>query len=152
MRTFAAAFVAATMLLAAPAFADDDVNADVMKPIQQFSDGMSKGDVDKAAEAHVATPTIIDEFPPYTWAGTGSFAAWGADFGKDSTAKGIENPKLAVGKVHRMLVDGDHAYVVADAMYTFKQNGMVMGENATMTFVLNKTADGWKIAAWSFNY
>lgn len=146
----AAAFAA--LLIATPAFADDATDPDIMATLKTFSQGMSKGDAEKIASAQVANPTIIDEFAPYLWTGNGSIAAWGADFQKDAAAKGLTDPKLDVGKISRALVSGDQAYVSAAAMLTFKQNGMVMGENATITFVLNKTADGWKIAAWSFNY
>lgn len=150
MRRFALAV--ATLLIATPVFADDAPNADVMAPIQAFSEGMSTGDIAKAMAAHVANPTIIDEFPPYSWSGANSFQSWGGDFQKDATAKGITGSKLAIGKIHRTLVEGDHAYVVADANYSFKQGGMGMSENAVMTFVLDKTDAGWKIASWTFAY
>ncbi|HEX2590690.1 MAG TPA: nuclear transport factor 2 family protein [Rhizomicrobium sp.] len=152
MFKFAAAAFAAALLVATPVLADDATDPEIMATIKTFSDGMAKGDTDKIAAAQVANPTIIDEFSPYLWTGNGSIAAWGGDFQKDATAKGISEPKLVVGKVQRALVDGDKAYVVAAANYTFKQNGMIMGESATITMVLNKTADGWKIAAWSFNF
>ena len=36
------------------------------------------------------------------------------------------------------------------ATYTFKQNGAPMRETAQMTFVMARTADGWKIAGWTW--
>jgi len=55
-------------------------------------------------------------------------------------------------KVRRVLVEGDHAYVATATDYTFKQKGKPKVEHAMMTFALDKTADGWKIASWAFSY
>lgn len=113
---------------------------------------MTTGDMAKAAGAHTASPVIIDEFPPHLWSGTTAFATWGADFGKDAAANGVTKPKLVIGKVKRALVEDAHAYVVTAADYSFTKKGKVTVEHATMTFVLDKTADGWKIAGWTFSY
>jgi ketosteroid isomerase-like protein len=52
--------------------------------------------------------------------------------------------------VKREVVSGKTAYVVIAATYNFKQNGLAMRELAQMTFAMKKTADGWKIAGWTW--
>ena len=57
---------------------------------------------------------------------------------------------MTLGKVVREVNSGATAYVVIDAVYTFKQKGVAMREPAQMTYALKRTKSGWKIAAWSW--
>lgn len=142
--------VVATLVLAAPAFAEE--NAEIMSPIHAFADGITAGDMAKAASAFTASPILIDEFSPYAWSGTSAFADWGADYAKDSATNGITEGKLTLGKVHRTLIAGDHAYVVMDGDYSFKTNGKDGVEHALLTFTVDKVTDGWRIASFTFSY
>ena len=45
-----------------------------------------------------------------------------------------------------------HAYVVMPTDYTFKQGTKTMAEYGTITYALDKTTAGWRIAAWSFSW
>jgi hypothetical protein len=140
----------ALAMAATPAIAAED--PDVMAPIHAFVDGMTTGDIAKAAGAFTASPIIIDEFPPYVWSGASAFQTWGGDYGQDAQANQITDGKLSLGKVHRSLVEGDKAYVVTDADYAFKKAGTPVVEHAVVTFTLDKTAAGWRIASWAFAY
>jgi ketosteroid isomerase-like protein len=125
-------------------------NAALEAPIHQFIDDFNKGDAAGAAAAHLPSVSIIDEVPPHLWVGPKAFATWAADLAKDDMAHGISEEAVALGAVKREVVSGKTAYVVIAATYTFKQNGMAMHELAQMTFVMKKTADGWKIAGWTW--
>jgi ketosteroid isomerase-like protein len=49
-------------------------------------------------------------------------------------------------------VDGDRAYVVAPATYTYKQHGKTMKEaHAVFTAALRKTDTGWRFSAWTWS-
>ncbi|MFN1222457.1 hypothetical protein, partial [Enterococcus faecium] len=50
----------------------------------------------------------------------------------------------------REMITGDHAYVVVPAVYSFTQRGTKMAEQAQITFVLARGADGWKITDWTW--
>lgn len=149
MRLLVSAVVSA-LVLAAPALAEEI--AEIMSPIHAFADGITGGDMEKAASAFTTSPILIDEFSPYAWSGTTAFADWGADYGKDSTANGITEGKLTLGKVHRTLIADDHAYVVMDGDYSFKTNGKDVVEHALLTFTVDKTSNGWRIATFTFSY
>ena len=127
---------------------EDDVTA----TIHAFIAAMNKGDIPAAAATHVAAPSIIDEFPPHHWSGATAFNDWLADFGKDSTARKVTDGKLTPHSAKRLTVEGDHAYVVMPTDYTFKQGSKTMAEYGTITYALDKTTAGWRIAAWSFSW
>ena len=125
--------------------------ANVMAPINQFMEGFAKGDMKLAGAAQTEDVTIVDEFSPHTWTAPGAFAAWGADLGKYEKSAGVADDKIVLGVPIRREITGDHAYVVAPAVYTFKQKGVAMHEPAArMTFALLRGPAGWKIAAWTW--
>ena len=148
MRVVFAAIFAAIALAASPAFASD--KSDAVAPAHQFVDGLNKNDMKAAAAAYAPDAGIIDEFPPHYWHGANAFGDWGQDFGADAQKNGVTDPVLTLGKARRIDVTGDHAYAIFSAVYSFKQHGKRMRETADMTFALQKLADGWRIAAWSF--
>ena len=125
-------------------------DAAVDATIRQFAAAFNKGDMKAAKALHVASPMIIDEVPPHLWSGTNAFDSWGADLAKSEAAEGKSGGLVTIGAPSREAVSGDHAYVVAPSTYTFKQKGMTMRETAQFTFVLDKEATGWKIAAWTW--
>jgi hypothetical protein len=122
-----------------------------MTAIHAFIDNFNKGDVAAAEAAHVAQPTIIDEVAPHHWDGAGAFRAWAGDLDKAAKAAGDTNQKVTLGKASRTVVDGDAAYVVVPATFTYKEKGKAMVEPASMTFSLRQEGGGWKITGWSWN-
>jgi hypothetical protein len=146
--TFAALL---SLVMAAPSRAQP-ANADLMAPIHKFIDSFNKGDTAAAAATHAAEAdlTIIDEVPPHLWRGPKAFQAWGADLESDAKTQGVTDPKVTLGAATRTERNGDAAYVVVAAVYTFKQRGAAMRESAQMTFVLKKGASGWLIHGWAW--
>jgi ketosteroid isomerase-like protein len=138
--------VTAAIVMCAPAAQAAD--AGVEATIRQFGAAFNKGDVTAAKALHVAAPTIIDEVAPHSWSGLKAFDSWMADLGKSEAAEGKTDGQVAISAPTREVVSGDTAYVIVPSTYTYKQKGGRLREVAQMTFVLNKTASGWKIAAW----
>jgi ketosteroid isomerase-like protein len=127
------------------------LDAGVGAAIHQFIDSFDKGDVKAAEATHAADPTIVDEVPPYRWQGRGAFKTWLGDLTKHDTAAGVTDGNVKLGEAIRQEIDGDHAYVVMAAEYTFKQKGMPMKAAAQMTFALAKGKGGWRIAGWTYS-
>jgi ketosteroid isomerase-like protein len=137
--------------VAAPARAQT-ADAELMAPIQKFVDTFNKGDGAGAAATHAAGAdlTIIDEIPPFIWRGPKAFQAWSAALDSDAKKKGMTEPMVTLSPASRTEQDGDQAYVVVPAVFTFKAHGKPMREEAQMTFVLKKGASGWLIHGWSW--
>lgn len=143
--------VLACFAVAAPGSAQAP-DAELMAPIRTFVDSFNKGDAAAAAATHAtgADLSIVDEVPPYVWRGANAFQAWSASLESDAKKNGITDPAVALGAPTRIERDGDQAYVIVPAVYSFKQGGAPMRESAQMTFVLKKGASGWLIHAWAW--
>ncbi len=121
-------------------------------PIHQFIDAFDKGDVAAAKAAHdPAGVTIIDEPAPHLWAGANGFDSWLADLTASDKAAGRTDGAVKLGRVVRTVSDGQHAYVLVNAVYTFNEKGVAMREPATMTYALKKIGKAWKIAGWTWS-
>ncbi len=118
--------------------------------VRAFIGAFNKGDMKTAEATHVAAPSILDEPPPHLWTGAGAFMGWAGDLQKDAMAHGQSGNKVTLGKVARQQIDGDSAYVVVPATYTYKEKGVAMTESAKMAFSLTKDGDAWKIAGWAW--
>jgi ketosteroid isomerase-like protein len=138
-------------VVSAPARAQT-ADAELMAPIQKFVDAFNKGDTKTAATTHAAGAdlTIIDEVPPYLWRGAKAFQEWGAALDADAKKQGMTEPMVALSAPTRTEQQGDQAYVVVPAVFTFKAKGTPMREAAQMTFVLKKGASGWLIHGWAW--
>lgn len=139
-----------SLFMGSPAGAQ--THAQLMAPIQKFMDSFNQGDMVAASATHAAEAglVIIDEVPPYVWRGAEAFKAWGADLDADAKRNGITEPKVTIAAATRTETNGDNAYVIVPAVYTFKQGGVAMRETAQMTFVLRKGATGWLIHGWTW--
>ncbi|HLY80044.1 MAG TPA: nuclear transport factor 2 family protein [Caulobacteraceae bacterium] len=124
---------------------------DIAATINQFIAAFDKGDIKGAAATHdTANLTIIDEVAPYVWKGPKAFDGWLHDLTSGDAKAGISGESVAISPPSRVEVDGDNAYAVAPAVYSFKDHGAAMHEPAQMTFALHKGAVGWKITAWTW--
>ncbi|MDB5417742.1 MAG: hypothetical protein JWP50_1161 [Phenylobacterium sp.] len=121
----------------------------LMAPIHQFIDAMNKGDMKAAGAPYASDVSIIDELPPYTWRGAHAFQDWVNDFGADAKKNGMTDPTVQLGRPSRADVNGTHGYVVAPAVFKFKDHGKPMAEPAHMTFALINDG-GWKISSWAW--
>ena len=127
-------------------------DAQLMAPIKQFMDAFNKGDMAGAAKTHAeqADLAIVDEVPPFAWRGADAFKAWAAALDADAKKQGMTEPAVTISAPTRTEIDGDSAYVVVPAVFTFKAKGVPMKESAQMTFVLKKGGSGWLIHGWTW--
>ncbi len=150
MRTLLLAVIASVAVVS-PAFAQTTDPA-VVAPINGFLAAFNKGDVAGAAATHVADASlvIVDEAAPYIWHGAKAVQAWATDLGASDTKAGITEQKVVLSAPTRVEVAGIAAYVIAPAVYTFKEKGVAMRAASQMTFTLKKGATGWLISSWTW--
>ena len=146
------ALALASTLLASPvlALAQTPVDPAVLAPIKQLNDGFNTNAPAKIAGAHVASPIILDEFAPYAWSGPTAIMGWGGDVAKFAASKGVLSGVVQINDPSVAEVNGDHAYVVAPSVITFKTKDGQVKNAGTFTFALVKAADGWKIQSWAY--
>ena len=146
---FAIFTVVASVALAAPVNAGpaEDASAAVAAVLDKFN----AGDFDAFVAAHAPNAIIIDEFAPYQWSGADVAARWGGDYEKDAKARGISGGRMDHGKPIQASSDGSYAYVVLPTAYRFAQAGKKMVGKGSMTFVMKRIGDDWKIASWTYS-
>jgi ketosteroid isomerase-like protein len=126
-------------------------NSAVIARIHQFVDAFNHGDTKAMVAASADQVSIIDEFPPHSWSGAGAIAKWMSDYDADAKKNGITDGVVTIGSPRHIDVTADRAYVVVPSDYTYKQNGKVVKETGSIfTVVLQKSAAGWRIVAWSW--
>jgi ketosteroid isomerase-like protein len=142
-----AAFTA--VLLAGPAFASD--KTDVWTVVRQFADATNKNDAKALAPGCTVLTSIIDDFPPHVWQGASACADWQNAWDAYAKKNGITNDVVMLGRPLHVDVTGDRAYVVAEANFTYKQNGKRITQRGSVwTMALQKVADGWRIVGWAW--
>jgi ketosteroid isomerase-like protein len=118
--------------------------------IRQFADALHAGDMKKARTFLTKRVGIVDDTAPYYWGGTHAMESWLADRGKEMEADGVSEGDAQLGQLTREEITGNHAYVIVPATYTYRQKGMAMRQPAQLTYFLDKSAAGWKIAGWTW--
>lgn len=147
---FIAAVVFALPSTSQNLFASD--KDDVVATLHQFADNLDAKNIDKALATCDSPASIIDEFPPHVWTGTTACADWAKAFGEFNEKNGITDAVAKIGVPWSVDVDGDRAYVVAPATYTYKQHGKIGKElHAVLTAGFKKTDAGWRISAWTWS-
>jgi ketosteroid isomerase-like protein len=140
----AASFALAVPVHAAPA--DDAVSA-----VTTWIDKFNAGDMNAFYAAHAPGAVIIDEFAPFMWTGKDAPHIWAQGFDADAKAQHITDPRMDYAAPMRAESDGKSAYILLPTVYHIKQNGRSMSAAGTMSFVMSRTADGWKIASWTYS-
>ena len=152
-RRLAAAAAAVTLVLCgAPERARASDQSAVMAVVHQFVDAYDHGDFTAAAKTCASASTAVDEFPPHVWMGPSGCADWGKAYQANAKANDITNGVVTLGKPWTLAIDGDRAYAVFPAKFTWLQNGKPAEEpSSVFTLVLGKMAAGWRIMAWSWS-
>lgn len=110
-----------------------------MTTVNQFVNGFNQGDLKSAAAACAGQMSIIDEFSPHFWQGSGAFLKWIDDFDADAKKNDMTDGFVTLSTPRHIEVTGDRAYVVAPAIYAFKQEGKAMKETGSIiTIALQK--------------
>jgi len=123
----------------------------VLVSVRQFVDGFNKGDTKTLLAACADQTSILDEFPPHEWHGTGACAKWVSDFDADAKKNGITDGVVTLSNPSHVDITADHAYVVIPANYAFKQKGRPVSEvGSIITLTLQKSQSGWRITGWSW--
>ena len=149
MLKYMAPLAALASLISVPANAGpaEDATSAVTNVLDKFNGG----DVEAFVGAHRDGALIIDEFAPYSWSGSKSVKTWLDAYDADAAKRGISNGRMDYEKPIQANSDGSSAYVVLPTLYSFEQNGRKMAGKGSMTFVMAKTGDAWKISSWTYS-
>lgn len=124
---------------------------DATAAVTTWLDKFNAGDVAAFKAAHAPNAVIIDEFGAHLWTGADVPQRWLDDYGKDATASGITGGRLDYAAPIRASANERSAYIVLPTIYRFQQAGAARSAAGTMTFVMTKVGNEWKIAAWTYS-
>src|SRR5262249_44275607 len=128
------------------------VKQEVMSTVNQFVESFNNGDTKTAAAACAEQTSIIDEFPPHEWHGAGACSRWMNDYDADAKKNEITDAVVMLRAPLHVDVNGDRAYVVVPANYSYKQKGKLNKETGSiLTVALQKGEAGWRITGWSWS-
>ena len=155
LRSVLVAGLAATLWSAPPVTAQPAKPAnpaeDATKFVTTIIDKFNAGDTKSWLAAQENSTMIVDEFGPHTWNGPGSAQRWLDDYAKDAAANGTSGGRVDYGKALQATSDGTSAYIVLPTTYRFVEKGTKMAEAGSMTFVVKRESDGWKITSWTWS-
>src|ERR1035438_5911116 len=100
----------------------------VMASVHRFVDSFNKGDTKTILAGCADQTSILDEFPPHEWHGTGACAKWLSDFDVDAKKNAITDGVLTLSNASHVDINGDRAYVVIPSNYTYKEKGKPVSE------------------------
>ena len=130
--------------------AGSDADA-VTAVVKQYLAYMNEGAAEKFVALCAAQTIIIDDFPPHAWQGPTACTDWLTAFAAFDAKKRITPRAVTEGKPWRVAVNGDTAYVVAPATYTYTENGKPVTEaDSVWTLLLQKGPEGWRIKGWAW--
>ena len=151
MKTIIATIAAACVLsLAGQSLAED--NSAILKPVNGFMDATgAAADIDRAASYWTANQSMLDEFAPYHWTGPNAVRTWWKGLLKDNKANGSSDVTVTASASALVQHNDRHAYVVQPAKVSFTTKGQHISLTGALTFALDRTKTGWKIAscAWT---
>ncbi|HYL35947.1 MAG TPA: nuclear transport factor 2 family protein [Bryobacteraceae bacterium] len=113
----------------------------VLATVHQFVDGFNQGDTKTLLAACADQTSILDEFPPHEWHGSGACAKWASEFDADAKKNGITDAVVTLRNPSHVDVTADRAYVVIPANYTFKQKGKPVSEVGSIITLASKRAN-----------
>jgi hypothetical protein len=147
-----AAVAAVAVLLAGPVpRASAATDPALIAPVDHLITAILAKDAKGLAAAYDASPSIVDEFAPFTWTGSGAPVAWARDFAALQRTDGITAPHVVRGTPQTANVspDGRRAYLVVPTTFAYLMKGKPTKETGTWTFVLARPATGapWRIAS-----
>ena len=147
MRT--AVILLASAFLATPALAGPA--EDATRAVTTTLDRFNGGDVNAFLAAHEDDAIIVDEFAPYVWTGAGSAQRWAGDYMTDAGARGISGGRVDYEAPVQANSNGSTAYIVLPTTYRFMQRGSRMAGRGSMTFIMRRSGEAWRIASWTYS-
>jgi ketosteroid isomerase-like protein len=143
--------IAAAWLLVPAASVSATPADEAVSAARAWLDAFNAGNMNAFYAGHMASPVIIDEFAPFVWTGPNAAKTWAQGYDADAKARGITDGRVDYAAPIRSDSDGKAAYIVIPTVYRLKQNGRSLSAAGTMTLVMNRVGDAWKIASWTYS-
>jgi hypothetical protein len=153
-RTAAAGVLLAVALApAAPASARaaERPTAEMLAPVQALVAFMARLPEDEHATMFAPRGvTIIENYPPFIFAGADAVERWEAGFRRHAADGSLTELALEFGPAQDFRVSGRRAYFSLPTTWVGKSAGRPFEERGAWSFVIVRTTAGWKIQAYGW--
>ena len=126
----------------------DDAKAAIISLAHNAITAFSNGDAATARELVPAT-SIIDELPPFSWAGPGATDAWLAAVRRQGRRSHTTGVVTVLDAPTFIGIEGRAAYAVFPTRFSYRQAGVQVNRTGIWMFSARKTSRGWRIVAWA---
>jgi ketosteroid isomerase-like protein len=110
-------------------------------------DAAQSGDVKTLRQAYMPGCVFVDEFAPFAWSGAHSLDDYLASAARMYKGTGMTGTIAAHDAPGYVYVAGGKAYLTVPLRIAAKASGKPYRESGILTFALQKSTGGWKIAA-----
>lgn len=131
-----AAVMAVAVFASGAASASD--KTDAMAVVVKWVDAFNKGDGKTGSSYCADAASIIDDFAPHVWQGSGACASWYKDYAAFAAKAQITDASVALGKARHFDIDSGYAYLVTPTTLTYTKAGKPVTDKALVTMSLKK--------------
>ena len=124
-----------------------------MVAVHRFVEGFNNDDVDLMQAACAGETSILDDFPPYQWAGHGATTKWYREMAGMAAGYGMSDWSVMFDEPRHLRVSDRLAYVVVPVACRWLEDGTPADRTGYFTAALREIAEGWRISgfAWAWN-
>ena len=147
-----ASLLASVMLaIGWPVLADDRPTAAMLEPVKALVAFMAKRPAGQHPAMFAASGvTIIENYPPFVFAGNDAVVSWEVGFRKHAAEGRLTELAATFASAQDVDIAGPRAYFVLPTTWTGRAAGKPFTETGAWSFVLVPVGAGWKILAYGW--
>ena len=151
-RLFAVVLACLSSIVAATAHADAAAAppAEAVRAAYAVANADAHADAGLLKSVMTSSPTIIDEFAPYQWTGTGAIDRYTTALKAWLAAGGLTDLRVVAEAPRFWDVSGDRAWLVLPAVFTYEIGGKGNAESGVYAFVFTRTGGHWRVSSWAW--
>src|SRR6478752_8280008 len=116
--------------------------------VREFVAGFNADDAVRMQAACTDATSIIDDFPPHEWSGSGAATTWYLDMSGMASGYGMSAWSVTLDEPRDVTVSGGRAYVAVPVGVRWQQEGKPVERPGFLTASLREEARGWRISAF----
>ncbi|SRR5260221_8743633 len=127
---------------------DELPDAEMMAPVTRIAQFIGSSGASSVSGAFADTVTIIENFPPFVFAGPDAVEAWSR--GMRAHLSGLTGLRHTFGPAHNVSRAGDDAFLSLPTTWQGVANGQAFSEDGGWAFVLRQQHGEWRVAGYGW--
>jgi ketosteroid isomerase-like protein len=124
---------------------------DAASAVAALVEAVNNGEFSAAVSGFAEDAVIIEDLPPFRWAGGSAASQWMAAMGANAARLGWNSLLMDIGEPSRAETEDDRAYVIIPGILRATRDGRNLQAEGTLTCTLAKQSGRWLIdtLVWS---